>query len=169
MTTSAISPAQSKLKFMIWNAEVEGFSSSDFYIWLQNMGLPESVVTRLHDLVSKTMRIGKKLVSIGKVLLFKIISFVKENPCFVAGAGIGAVVGAAIYSMICSLPYGVGAFLEPIAKFLGLGIFAAGSSVGHSVDREIRNISEKLADAARNFFHLMAEVLRSISNQMVPA
>lgn len=169
MNTLAISPAQSRLKLAMWSAEVESLSSGDFYIWLQETGLPESVVTRLHELVSKTMQVGEKLISIGKVLLFKILSFVKENPCLVAGAGIGAAVGAAIYSLICSLPLGIGAFLEPIAKFLCIGAFSVGVGVGHSLDREIKNISQNLIEAARDFFHTVIEVLQSISKQTSPA
>lgn len=84
MNTLAISPAQSRLKLAMWSAEVESLSSGDFYIWLQETGLPESVVTRLHELVSKMMQVGEKLISIGKVLLFKILSFVKESPCLVS-------------------------------------------------------------------------------------
>ncbi len=167
MHPSELSVSQSKLKLMLWNAEVEGFSSHDFYIWLQEMGLPESVVTRLHDLASKTIQFGKKLVSIGKVLLFRIIEFVKENPCLVAGTGVGAVIGAAIYSLIGSLPLGLGQFLEPLAKILGLGAVSLGASVGHSLDRELKGFSQSLQEAANSFFNLLAGVLRSLSNQFV--
>lgn len=169
MQPSELSPAQSRLKLALWNAEVESFSSQDFYIWLQEMGLPESVVTRLHDLASKTVQMGKKLVSIGRVLLFKIISFVKENPCFVAGAGVGAVIGAAIYSLLSSLPFSIGRFLEPLAKILGLGAASLGASVGRSLDRELKSLSQSLQEAASNFFSLLANVLRSLSNHFVPA
>ncbi len=165
MTTPAIPPAQSRLKLAMWNAEAESLSSSDLYLWLQETGLPEPVVTRLHELVSKTIKVGEKLISIGKFLLFKILNFVKENPCLVAGAGIGAAVGAAIYSLICSLPLGIGVFLEPIAKFLCIGAFSVGIGVGHSIDREIKNISQNLIEAARQFFHTIVEVLQSISKQ----
>ena len=169
MQPSELSLAQSRLKLTLWNAEVEGFSSQNFYIWLQEMGLPESVVTRLHDLAGKTVQLGKKLVSIGKVLLFRIINFVKENPCFVAGAGIGAVIGAAIYSLVSSLPFGIGQFLEPLAKILGLGAVSLGASAGHSLDRELKSFSQSLQEAANNFFNLLASVLHSLSNQFVPA
>ncbi len=168
MQSSDLSPAQSRLKLTLWNAEVESFSSRDFYIWLQEMGLPESVVTRLHDLASKTIQLGQKLVSIGKVLLFRIINFVKENPCLVAGAGIGAVVAASVYTLISSLPFGIGQFLEPLAKILGLGAVSIGASVGHSLDRELKSVSQSLQQAASSFFNLLANVLRSLSNQFVP-
>lgn len=167
MTTLTISPAQSKLKLAMWSAEVENLSSGDFYIWLQETGLPEAVVTRLHELVNKTMKVGKKLISIGKVLLFKILDFVKENPCLVAGAGVGAAVGAAIYSLICSLPLGVGVLLEPIARILCVGAFSVGASAGHSLDREIKNMSQSLIEVARTFFHGVVEVLKSVSKQIV--
>lgn len=166
MQSSELSPAQSRLKLTMWNAEVESFSSRDFYIWLQEMGLPEAVVTRLHDLAGKTMRFGQKLVSIGKVLLFKIINFVKENPCLVVGAGIGGVIGAAIYHLMTSVP-GLGIYLEPIARLLGLGAASLGVSVGHSLDRELKSLGQKLQEAASNFFNLLLNVLRSLSNQFV--
>lgn len=169
MESLELSPAQSKLKLTLWNAEVESFDSRDFYIWLQDMGLPESVVMRLHDLAHKTVHMGKKVVSIGKVLLLKIINFVKENPCLVAGAGIGTVFGAAIYTLINSLPMGLGQILEPIARILGLGAASLGASLGHSLDRELKSMSQSLQEAASSFFSLLANVLRSLANQFVPA
>lgn len=71
MESGKLSTAQAKLKMTIWNAEAESTSSSDFYSLLQAMDLPEEVVTRLHQLIETTIKVGKKVVSIGKVVLKK--------------------------------------------------------------------------------------------------
>lgn len=164
MQESKLSPAQSKLKLTLWEKEVESYSSSDFYIWLQDMGLPELIVTRLHDLIGKTIKLGKRLVSIGKVILFKIIEFVKENPCMVAGSCAGAVVAAAVYALVAQMPI-FGWLLEPLARALGIGAVLTGGSVGHSLDREIKKMSQTLKEAAQSFFSLLTTVLSSLFGQ----
>lgn len=165
MASEKLSPAQANLKMTLWNAEAGAIKSSDFYEYLQDMGLPEEVVTRLHELVSHTIKIGKKIIAIGKVLLVKIVEFVKTHPFLVAGAGIGAVVSAVIYNWIISIPW-LGHFLEPVARALGIGIVFAGAVVGHGLDKQFKGVAQNIVEVANEFFKLLADVLNALSHEV---
>ena len=168
MASEKLSVAQANLKIALWNAEAEAFTSSHFYEWLQDMGLPEEVVTRLHELVSHTMKLGEKVIAIGKVVLVKIIAFVQAHPFLVGGAGVGAVVGAAIYSMVVSIPF-LGQLLEPIARALGFGAVFTGAVVGHGLDKRFKDVGQNIVEIANEFFKLIADVLSAVSYQIVLA
>lgn len=166
MSNETLSASQANLKLAIWNAEAGTARSADIYEWLQEIGLPEEVVLRLHDLVGHTVRIGKKVVSIGKVLLIKIIEFVKAHPFLVAGAGIAAVVGSAIYSLIISIPF-VGPILEPIARALGIGLTLTGAVLGHVLDKQFKNVGQNIVEVASEFFQLLTTVLNAVACEVV--
>ncbi|MEH2378112.1 MAG: hypothetical protein V7K27_04280 [Nostoc sp.] len=165
MASEKLSAAQANLKITLWNAEAGAIKSSDFYEYLQDMGLPEEVVTRLHDLVRHTIKIGKKVIAIGKVLLFKIVEFVKTHPFLVAGAGIAAVVSAVIYNWIVSIPW-LGHFLEPVARALGIGIVLAGAVLGHVLDKQFKGVAQNIVEVASEFFKLLADVLNALSHEL---
>jgi hypothetical protein len=97
-----LSTAQANLKLAIWNVEAESVKSGDLYIELQTLGLPEEVVSRLHQILTYTKKVASKVFSVGKIVLLKIIEFVKAHPFRVIGFGIGAVVGSAIASLVIS-------------------------------------------------------------------
>ncbi|WP_017654941.1 hypothetical protein [Fortiea contorta] len=165
MAVEKLSVAQANLKMTLWNSEAEAIKSSEFYDYLQDMGLPEEIVTRLHELISRTLKIGKKFFAIGKIVLFKIIEFVKAHPFLVAGAGICAVVGLAIYNLIISIPF-LGPFLEPIARALGIGITLTGAIVGHELDKRFPGVGQNIVEIVSEFFQLFAEVINALSHEL---
>src|SRR5689334_4030404 len=118
-----LSIAQANLKLALWNAEAEPVKSSELYIQLQQLGLPEEVVSRLHEILNYTNKFVGRVFSIGNIVLIKIIEFVKAHPFLVVGAGIGAVVCSAIASLITSIPF-LGQLLAPVAAMLGITITA---------------------------------------------
>jgi len=165
MEGKKISVAQAKLKMTLWNAEVESTSSNDFYLWLQDMDLPEEVVMRLHQLISTTIKVGKKIISIGKVVLMRIIEFVKAHPFLIASVGASGVVASAIYSLIVSIPF-LGSFLEPLARALGIGIVLTGAVIGHTLDKKFTGIGQNIVEIASEFFKLLSDVLNAVSNEV---
>lgn len=160
-----MSLGQAKLKMTLWNAEAEATSSSDFYLWLQDMGLPQEVVTRLHQLISNTIKVGKKVVSIGKIVILKIIEFVKAHPFLVTGIGISAVVASAIYSLIVSIPF-LGQLLEPVARALGISIVVTGAVIGHTLDKQFAGVGQNIVEVATEFFKLLTDVFSAISYEV---
>lgn len=152
-----LSTAQANLKLALWNAEAELVKSSKLYIQLQELGLPEEVVTRLHQLLTYTKKVAGKVFSVGKIVLLKIIEFVKAHPFLVVGFGIGAVVGSAIASLVISIPF-IGQLLAPVAAMLGITIATVGAVVGHRLDKQFQNVGEDIVEITQHFFALLADV-----------
>jgi len=168
MISQDLSQAQANLKLAIWNAEADSVTSSELYVQIQELGLPEEVVSRLHELVSFTQRVAGKVFSIGKIVLLKILDFVKAHPFLIAGAGIGAVIGAAIAGLITSIPF-LGQILAPIAAILGITITAIGAVVGHRLDKQFQGVGEDIVEIAQQFFSLLANVMNMIFRDIVTA
>jgi hypothetical protein len=127
--------------------------SSDLYVWLQDSGLPHEVTIRLHELATYTKKAGS-ILAVGKIVLIKIIEFVKAHPFLVIGAGIGAVVGAAVAGLITSVPI-LGQLLAPLAMALGITITAIGAVVGHRLDKCLPGVGEDIIEIVQNFFKLL--------------
>ncbi|WP_198805757.1 hypothetical protein [Leptolyngbya sp. BL0902] len=168
MSSQDLSTAQANLKLAIWNAEANSVTSSELYVQIQELGLPEEVVSRLHELVSFTQRVAGKVCSIGKIVLLKILDFVKAHPFLIAGAGIGAVIGAAIAGLITSIPF-LGQILAPVAAILGITIAAVGAVVGHRLDKQFQGVGEDIVEIAQQFFSLLANVMNMIFRDIITA
>lgn len=156
-----LSIAQAHLKLALWNAEAELVKSSELYIQLQELGLPEEVVSRLHQILTHTKKAAGKIFSVGKIVLIKIIEFVKAHPFLVLSAGIGAVVGVAIAGLVTSIPF-LGQLLAPVAAMLGITITAIGAIVGHRLDKQFQGVGQDLMEIAQHFFALLADILGSV-------
>ncbi|PSN15837.1 hypothetical protein C7293_05510 [filamentous cyanobacterium CCT1] len=161
MTSPQPSKGQANLQIAIWNKQAESSTSEELYVRIQKLGLPEEIVTRLHDLLLKVQQVAGRVIHIGKIILIKLLEFVEEHFFLVAGAGIGAVLGAALAGLITSTPF-VGQFLAPIAAALGLTVTALGAIAGNELDKVIPNFGKSLIDAAKEFFKLFASILTAI-------
>ncbi|MEB3885847.1 hypothetical protein [Lyngbya sp. CCY1209] len=161
MTSSTISPAQANLKMALWQIEADSTSNTELYVWLSDSGLSPEVALRLHEMMSHTQTVGQKVFSVGKIVLIKIIEFVKDHPFLVAGVGIGATVGAAVAGIITAIPF-IGQLLAPIALALGITITAAGAVFGHNMDRRFQGVGEEIVEIATIFFKLVADVFNVI-------
>ena len=168
MNNKALVPAQAKLKLALWNAEAESLKSSELYCQLQDLGLPEEVVSRLHELIAFTNKIADKSFAVGKIVLLRILEFVKAHPFLVVSAGIGAVVGAAITGLIISIPF-LGQLLAPVATALGITITIISAVVGHAIDEQFQGVGEDIAEIAQQFFSLLADVFNIVFHGFVVA
>jgi len=161
MTSPQPSKGRANLQLAIWNKQAEASTSEQLYIRIQKLGLPEEIVARLHDLILKVQQVAGKVIHIGKIILIKLLEFVEEHFFLVAGAGIGAVLGAALAGLITSIPI-VGQLLAPIATALGLTVTALGAIAGNELDKAIPNFGKSLVDTAKEFFNLFASILSAI-------
>lgn len=170
MNAQALSPALANLKLTSLNAEAESIKSSDFYVWLDNSGLPPEVSIRLKDLVEKTKEIAGRVISVGRIILMKIIEFVKAHPNFFIGAAIGAAIG----SLAHLVPF-IGSLLAAIT--VPLGIFV-GAFYGHTMDKReqgkaaspndvLLGIPQDIIEIAKDFFMLLAEIFNVILDKKV--
>ena len=178
MTGQIVSQAQANLKMALWQADAGLMSSSDLYVWLNDSGLPHEVTIRLHELANHTQKVGNKVVDIGKIILIKIIEFVKAHPNLVAGVGIGVTIGFAVNYLVSSIPF-IGVLLAPLATVLAttFGIVVFGVA-GHRLDKraqgkEINNglmgFAEDIVEVLKAFFQLIIDVFNLVSQNVVTA
>ena len=113
MNAQVITPAHADLELTLLNADAESIPSSDLYVWLRESGLPSEVAIRLHSLVDTSAKVGGRVISIGKIILIKIIEFVKAHP----NMAIGIAVGAAIGALVSMIPF-LGVYLAPIVTVI---------------------------------------------------
>ena len=163
-----LSKPQANLNLALWQAEADSISSSDLYAWLVDSDLPHDVAIRLHELISVTKKVSNKVFAIGKIVIIKIIDFVKAHPFLVIGAGIGAAVGAAVATLITSVPF-IGQLLAPVAMALGITITAVGAVVGHRLDKSFKGVGEDIFEIAKEFFKLVTDVFNEIFRHVVTA
>lgn len=163
MSARPLTPAQANLELALLNAEAEAIPSRDLYLWLRESGLPSEVAIRLRSLVDTSVLIASKIISVGKIILLRIIDFIKANPQLALGIAIGAAVGA-LSSMI---PF-FGPYVAPVATAIGVTI---GAVAGHRNDKIARGenvntgvvaIAQDVIEIAREFFILFAEIFNTI-------
>lgn len=165
--SSALSLPQANLKMALWQVDADAMSSSDLYVWLNDTGLPHEISIRLHELATYTKKAGNKVLLIGKILLIKIIEFVKAHP----NLAIGVAVGAAVGILANSIPF-IGPLLAPLATALGIPI---GAIAGHRLDRGkevsdgIIGIVQDIIEIAKEFFQLLIDVFNTIFRNVITA
>jgi hypothetical protein len=176
MTGQIVSQAQANFRMALWQADAGSMSSSDLYVWLNDSGLPHEVTIRLHELANYTQKAGNKVVDIGKIILIKIIEFVKAHPNLVAGVGIGVTIGVAVNYLVSSIPF-IGVLLAPLATVLAtaFGIVVFGIA-GHRLDKraqgkEVQNglmgFAEDIIEIVKAFFKLMVDVFNLVLQNAV--
>jgi uncharacterized membrane protein len=159
---------QAALELALWQAEADSMSSSDLYVWLRDCGLPPEVAIRLKDLINVTKQIAGKAISLGKVIVIKLIEFVKAHP----NMAVGIALGAMLSSLITSVPF-FGPLLAPVLVPLGI---AVGAIAGHRFDMAaggrmsgtigIVEITQDLIEIARLFFQLFIDTVLALSDEV---
>jgi len=170
MGTTTMMLPQARLELALWQAEADMASSSDIYIRLTEKGLPSEVAIRLKELLDWARPIGGKMISIGKIIVIKLIEFIEKHPNLATGIALGA----AVSSLIAAIPF-LGPILAPIALPLGI---AVGAIAGHRVDKAqggkmngglgLIDIAQDVIEIARAFFQLFIETLTAISAEFSP-
>lgn len=164
MATQTLTPAAANLEMTLLNAEAESWSSSDFYAWLDSTGLPSEVSIRLKDLIDKTKEIAGRVISVGRIILMKIIAFVKAHPNLVIGMAIGAAVGALAHL----IPL-IGNFLASLTMPI---MAVIGGIAGHQIDKREQGQSvnadlllalpQDVVEIAMAFFKLLSEIFNTV-------
>lgn len=178
MTGQILSQPQANLKMSLWQVEADSMQSNDLYVWLHDSGLPHEVTIRLHELVTYTKKVGSKVFAVGKIVLLKIIEFVKAHPYLVIGVGIGMTVGAAVSFLVSSIPF-IGSLLAPLAMTLTttLGVVVFGVA-GHRIDKrtkgkEVHNgiigFAEDITEIVAAFFQLLTDVFNIVYCNVITA
>ncbi len=170
MTGQALSLAGANLKMSLWQVDADVMSSSELYVWLNETGLPHEVTIRLHELATYTKKAGNQVIHVGKIILIKIIEFVKAHPHLALGVAMGAAVGY----LVNSIPF-VGQILAPLATALGIVIFGIAGhrldkrSQGKEVQSGILGVAEDVIEIAAAFLKLVADVFNTIFCNVITA
>ena len=161
MSAKVLTPTQANLELLLLSSEAEAFSTGDIYAWLTDIGLPNEVAIRLNDFAEITADVGKRVIHVGKLILIKMMAFVKAHPKLAVGITIGAAIG----SLVNAIPW-IGPFLAPIATMLGIAI---GALAGHRLDKsaaaQAQNdsriaIAQDFIEIANDFFNLLIDVFK---------
>lgn len=168
-----LSAPQANLKLALWNAQSEATSSVDLYVKLQSFGLPEEVTSRLHELIEVTKKVANTAFAIGKIVVIKIIEFVKAHPFLITGASIAAAISFVIGGLVTSVPI-LGQMLAPVIATLGVSFTVAGAVVGHRVDSYLNGMGQfigkfDLEQTVRDFFEELTDVFSIVFSKSVAA
>lgn len=159
MAAIVLTPAQANLELLILNSEAETMSSSDVYAWLKECGLSDEIAIRLKGIAEITAEVGKRVINVGKMILIKIIEFVKAH----AYLAIGIAVGAAIGVLAGMIPW-IGWILAPIVTLIGVTV---GALAGHRLDKAATDIPQNsglvaigqdIIEIASAFFKLFVDI-----------
>ncbi|MEG5031734.1 hypothetical protein [Microcoleus sp. AT3-D2] len=167
MTTQALSLPQANLEMVLWQVDADSMSSSELYVWLNDCGLPHEVTIRLHELATYTKKSGNKVLAVGKIILLKIIEFVKAHPNLATGIAIGVAVGL----LVRSVPV-IGPVLAPLAAVLGITV---GAIAGHRLDQGYRQVdgivgvAQDIIELAKLFFQLLIDVFNAVFINVITA
>ncbi len=169
MNKSSVSQGRAGLEVLLWNAEAESVASGDLYIWLRESGLPSEVSIRLKSLIEVTAEFADHVINIGKIVLLKIIDFIKEHPNFAIGVALGVAIGL----LTGAIPL-VGPFLAPITAALGIAVGAVG---GHRLDEQAKGknlslgvdpitVSLDIIEIAKAFFKLLIDTINAVAESL---
>ena len=168
-----LSAPQANLKLALWNAQSQATSSTDLYVKLQSFGLPEEVTSRLHELIEVTKKVAGKAFAIGKIVVIKIIEFIKAHPFLVTGASIAAAISIVIGGLVASVPI-LGQMLAPVVTTLGISLTVTGAIVGHKVDSYLNGMGQSVQEfnmeqTVHDFFEELMAVFNIMFSKTVVA
>ncbi|MBK1643142.1 hypothetical protein CKO25_00425 [Thiocapsa imhoffii] len=145
---------------MALQAEASGLDRVETMAYFSNQGLPLEVVTRMDSLWDQTVKVGEVILNIGKIILLKLVQFVRANP----NMAIGFAIGLALGMLTNAVPY-IGPIIAPIMTFL---LTAMTALRGHRLDKVLRgeyvgdSIIEDLITITKQFWSLLWDILNVI-------
>jgi hypothetical protein len=112
---------------LLLQSEASGLEKIEAMAFLSNQGVPLEVLTRMDSLWEQTAMVVNQVLHIGKIIIMKLIQFIRENPNMLIGLAVG--IGLGILS--ASVPF-IGIFIAPVITvvFSVMGILR-----GHRLDK----------------------------------
>ena len=172
MAQAIVLTAPQKMALMTMESQAKQMTSLDIFNEFTNMGLAAEAITALKEISLKTAKdISGKVIEVGKIIINKIIEFIKENK----GMAIGMVLGAAVGALAGFIPF-IGPFIAPLTAGAGAIV---GSVIGNSMndiqstddfaekvgayaDSPVTATLKSILDMAKKFFHLLKEIFLAI-------
>jgi hypothetical protein len=151
-----LTPEQGLFELTLMNGEVADSSFDTVVVEAIDRGLPPEIITRLKELWDKTKVIAGEIVSVGKIIVQKILEFLKSNPQLT----IGLAIGAAVSVLIAGIPI-IGPLLAPLSTVVttlyGAGVGALMAKGDHS-----GSIFSAAIELANKFFELLKSIFTAI-------
>lgn len=178
MTSTELTLTHSNLEISLMDISEDIFSSNEEDLWLLDSGLQTQITTKLRELITYTQKIGNIVFAVGKIILIKIIEFIKDHPHLVTGIGISLTVGLGIQILVSSIPF-IGTLLAPVGGALtsALGIVILGIA-GHRLDKRSQGryisesfigVAEDIIEITKEFFAFIADILNAVFHQVITA
>jgi hypothetical protein len=127
-----LKPNIALLELSLLNAETSSASFDDIIVEALKRGIPPEIATRLSEIWQKAWTIGGELVSVGKIIVTKILDFLIANP----KVAIGAALGACATTLVAGVPF-IGPLLAPLVSSIfmlyGAGVGAAAQGGDYSM------------------------------------
>lgn len=150
---ATLNSAQAMLELTLLNAETSGQSFDDVVLEGLQRGLPPELLIRMKSLWEQTKKVGNELIEVGKIIVMKIIEFLKANPKLAASLAISA----AVYLLAHAIPF-IGPLLAPLLAAVA-EIYSFGTL--YSLDDVI--------NLAKEFFALVVEIFNAVANRWAAA
>lgn len=147
---------EAKLELAVIECDIVEDSKLELVTRLTNEGFPQEVVTRISQLWDQTKKIGEEIYHVGKIIISKILAFLKANPNLTAGMGVGLAIGILI-------PF-VGPILMPLAVAVGavIGVRLDNYEQGSPMAVDAIGVSHEVVMLSRKFFDLIVEIFEAV-------
>ena len=140
---------QAMLELSLLNAETSGQSFDDVVLESLRGGIPPEVLTRMQELWERTKEIGGEVIEVGKIIVMKIIEFLKAHPQLMASLAIGA----AAFLLTQAIPF-IGPLLAPLVAIITT-FYAFGTI----------STFEESTELAKQFFKLLVEIFNAVTKR----
>ncbi len=147
-----LSQPQALLQLNLMQAEAPAATFEAFAAEAARSDLPAELLTRLKPIWTACRRIGTEVIEVGKIVLVKVLEFLRAHPAIQWGL----LLGAAVSLLVAAIPF-LGAVLAPLISFVGP---FSGMALGASVDAgELpTDLLGGMYRLAQRFFGLMLDV-----------
>lgn len=147
------------LEVSMLNAEYMKKDSTDLTVQCLNMGMPAELVTRMEQVWATTKEIAGEIVQVGKIIVGKILEFIKANQ----NLSIGVAIGAAVSVVVGLIPF-VGPLIAPLVAYVTVPTGAVVGTKLDGADRNVDSIPAAVFDTAKSFFKLIADIFTALKS-----
>jgi Zn-dependent protease len=144
----------------------------EFVTLFTNLGLPQEVITRLQALFYEVKVIAGQTINIGKIILMKLMEFVKENQNMAIGLAIGIGISVLASALAAAVPL-FGSFLAGIAfTITALIAIPLGALRGHRLDKVLNgeitgdSLIEDMITIAKKFWALLVDIFSAVKDSL---
>jgi hypothetical protein len=144
---SILDSNQAMLELTVLSAETSGKTFDDVVLEGLRRDIPPELLTRMKSLWETTKTIGNETIEVGKIIVLKIVEFLKANPKLAASLALGA----SVYLLSQAVPV-IGPILAPLLAAVTT-IYAFGS-IGTFDD---------VIKTAKEFFAMLVSIFNAVA------